>query len=221
MKGLDPAKFYQYNRNIGSQAGADARSFTMRADGVREHMSKTGTRHVLGKGKGYLSEAGAQYRFIVFLLVVLGVYTLLLKVFQKLAEIVQLPVFLPIALITLLFFVGVVGSLYSHKFVGPLRRIRGALDRIAQGDMNISLRLRESDDPTLKDLVATITTLCEHTRNSHAVIRETANDLFRDLEALEEQVRRGADTAELAKLAAGLRSKRDLFEQALKTQGKT
>jgi methyl-accepting chemotaxis protein len=184
-------------------------------------MSKTGTRHLLGKGKGYLNEAGAQYRFIVFLLVVLGVYTLLLKVFQKLAEMVQLPVFLPIALITLLFFVGVVGSMYSHKFVGPLRRIRGALERIAQGDMNVSLRLRESDDPTLKNLVATITTLCEHTRNSHAVIRESANDLFHDLEALDEKIRRGADKAEIHKLIDGLRGKRDLLDKALKTQGKT
>ena len=73
----------------------------------RGFMLMTGKRHVLGRGKGHLSAAGPQYRFIIFLLIVLGAYTFLLKVFQKLAEIVQLPVFLPIALITLLFFIGV------------------------------------------------------------------------------------------------------------------
>lgn len=184
-------------------------------------MPKTGTRHLIGRGKGYLNEAGAQYRFIIFLLIVLGVYTFLLKVFQKLAEIVQLPVFLPVALITLLFFIGIVGSLYSHKFVGPLRRIRTALEHIAEGDMNVSLRLRESDDPALKNLVSTITSLCEHSRASRTAVHETVQDLFRDIEALGEKIQHNADKAEVQSLIEAMRRKRDLIDKAVKTHGKT
>jgi hypothetical protein len=79
-----------------------------------------GKRIILGRGKGYISAAGPQYRFIVFLIFILVAYTLLLRVFQKLAEILQLPVFLPISLVTLLVFIGIIATLYSHKFVGPM-----------------------------------------------------------------------------------------------------
>jgi methyl-accepting chemotaxis protein len=183
-------------------------------------MTKNGTRHLIGRGKGYLNEATSQYRFIVFLLIVLGVYTFLLKVFQKLAEIVQLPGFLPVALITLLFFIGIVGSLYSHKFVGPLRRIRAALEHIAQGDTNVSLRLRESDDPSLKNLVSTITSLCEHSRSSRAAVHEAIQDLFKDIDALGEKIHHGADKAEVQALIESMRRKRDLIDKAIKAHGK-
>ncbi|HEX9020019.1 MAG TPA: hypothetical protein VF903_02030, partial [Nitrospirota bacterium] len=152
-------------------------------------MPMSGKRVFLGRGKGYLNAAGAQYRFIIFLFVVLGVYTLLLKVFQKLAEIVQLPVFLPVALVTLLFFIGIVGTLYSHKFIGPMVRIRRAIEHLAEGDTNVSLRVRDSDDPALKELVMAITRLCEHSRDTHALIRETAKDLSGAITALQETVR--------------------------------
>ena len=177
----------------------------------------TGKRHLLSRGKGYLSSAGPQYRFILFLLVVLGVYTILLKVFQKLAEIVQLPVFLPIALITLLFFIGVAGTMYSHSFVGPLRRIRGALEHLAVGDTNISLRLRDSDDPMLKELVKTISQLCNTSRCSNSLIRETAEDLFADIEALRQKIQQGADPGEIKKHVEGMRTKKDLLDSAIKS----
>ena len=180
-------------------------------------MPTTGKRHLLSRGKGYLSSAGPQYRFILFLLVVLGVYTILLKVFQKLAEIVQLPVFLPIALITLLFFIGVAGTMYSHSFVGPLRRIRRALEHLAVGDTNISLRLRDSDDPMLKELVKTISQLCNSSRCSNALIRETAEDLFADIEALQQKIQQGADTGEIKKHVEGMRTKQDLLNKAIKS----
>jgi hypothetical protein len=180
-------------------------------------MPKSGARQLIGKGKGYLSEAGAQYRFIIFLIIVLAVYTFLLKVFQKLAEIVQLPVFLPVALITLLFFIGIVGSLYSHKFVGPIIRIRRALEHVAEGDTNVSLRLRESDDPTLKDLVKTITRLCECSRNAQALIHETTKDLFDEIALLQEKIGQGADKAELQIIIDSLRKKQDLLDKAVRS----
>jgi methyl-accepting chemotaxis protein len=183
-------------------------------------MPNPGKRTLIGKGRGYLNLAGPQFRFIVFLLIILMVYTFLLKVFQKLAEFVQFPVFLPIALITLLFFIGIAGSTYSHTIVGPLLRIRWALERLAEGDMNISLRLRESDDPMLKEIVKTITALKEHTRNSHAVIQESAKDLFKDAEALAELVQRGADKTEVLKQLDMLRKKQDLLDKAVKSLGK-
>jgi methyl-accepting chemotaxis protein len=179
----------------------------------------TGKRAVVGRGKGYLSAAGAQYRFIVFLILVLGLYTLLLKVFQKLAEIVQLSVFLPIALISLLFFIGIVGTLYSHSFTGPLARIRKTIEHLAEGDTNVSLRLRESDDPSLKDLVSAITLLCEHSRNSHALIRDTARDLMADITALKESIQHGSDKAHLQKHLDGILKKQDLLEKAVRTHG--
>lgn len=184
-------------------------------------MPLSGKRQALGRGKGYLSVAGSQYRFIIFLLLVLGAYTFLLKVFQKLAEIVQLPVFLPIALITLLFFVGIAGTLYSHTFVGPLLRIRRVLEHLAQGDHEVSLRLRDSDDPLLKDLVKAVTQLCDHSRCSHILIQETARDLFADIESLHEKVRQGAEKADIQKHVEGTRTKQDLLEKAIKACGKT
>jgi methyl-accepting chemotaxis protein len=180
-------------------------------------MPTTGKRHLLSRNKGYLSSAGPQYRFILFLLVMLGVYTVLLKVFQKLAEIVQLPVFLPIALITLLFFIGVAGTVYSHTFVGPLRRISRALEHLAVGDTNISLRLRDSDDPMLKELVKTISQLCDTSRSSQALVRETAGDLFADIEALRKKIQQGADTGEIKKHVEGMRTKQDLLNSAIKS----
>jgi hypothetical protein len=180
-------------------------------------MPTSGKRHLLSRGKGYLSSAGPQYRFILFLLVVLGVYTFLLKVFQKLAAIVQLPVFLPIALITLLFFISVAGTMYSHAFVGPMRRIRRALEHVADGDTNISLRLRNSDDPMLKELVMTISQLCDHSRSSRTLIRETAGDLFADIEALRQKIQQGADMGEIKKHVEGLRMKQDLLNNAIKS----
>jgi methyl-accepting chemotaxis protein len=178
-------------------------------------MPMTGKRHLLERGKGHLSATGPQFRFIVFFLIVLGAYTFLLKVFQKLAEIVQLPVFLPIALITLLFFVGIVGTIYSHTFVGPIQRIRKILEHLAEGDTNVSLRLRHSDDPMLKELGKAINRLCEHSRGSHALIRETARDLSVAIEALREKVRQGTDREEIQKHVEGLRTTQDLLEKAI------
>jgi methyl-accepting chemotaxis protein len=162
-----------------------------------------------------MSSPGSQYRFIVFLIVVLGAYTFLLKVFQKLAEIVQLPVFLPIGLITILVFVGMAGTMYSHTFVGPMQRIRRILEHLAEGDTNVCLRLRGSDDPVLKDLGAAVSELCEHSRNSQMLIRETSQDLFAAIEALREKVRQGADQEEIQKLVEGLRTMQENLEKAI------
>jgi methyl-accepting chemotaxis protein len=164
-----------------------------------------------------MNSPGSQYRFIVFLIVVLGAYTFLLKVFQKLAEIVQLPVFLPIGLITILVFVGMAGTMYSHTFVGPMQRIRRILEHLAEGDTNVCLRLRGSDDPVLKDLGAAVSELCEHSRNSQMLIRETSQDLFAAIEALREKVRQGADQEEIQKLVEGLRTMQENLEKAITT----
>jgi len=161
--------------------------------------------------------AGPQMRFILFLILLLIAYTILLRVFQKLAEIVQLPVFLPVSLITLLIFIGIGGMIYSHTFVGPMTRIRRALEHIATGDTNVSLRLRDSDDPMLKDLVQTIGQVCEHSRNSHTLIQETAKDLFAAVSALEEKVHQGADGAEIQKQFEGIRKKQELLDRAIKS----
>ncbi len=175
----------------------------------------------MGKGKGYLVSAGSQYRFIIFLIFLLIGYTILLRVFQKLAEIVQLPVFLPISLMTILIFIGIVGILYSHTFVGPIVRIRKALDRLAEGDTTVTLRLRETDDPMLKELVDSISRLCENSHASHVLIQETVQDLFSEITALQNSIRRGAGSAEIQKHLESLHKKQELAEKAIKKSGKT
>jgi nitrogen fixation/metabolism regulation signal transduction histidine kinase len=177
--------------------------------------STSGQRNPVIKEKRHRSAAGIQHRFMIFLLVTLGVYTLLLKIFQKLAEIVQLAAFFPIALITLLLFIGIIGALYSRTFVGPLARIRRALDQMSEGDMSVSLRLRESDDPLLKDLVSTITLLCENSRNAQGFARDAAGVLRKDIIALREKIYAGADMAEVQKLLEEVQRKQDVLEKAL------
>jgi hypothetical protein len=181
-------------------------------------MTKNGKRIILGSGKGYISAAGPQYRFIVFLIFILVVYTLLLRVFLKLAELLRLPIFLPISLITLLIFIGIIGTLYSHKFVGPVVRIRRALDQMAKGEDALCLRLRESDDPMLKDIVASISHLCEHTRNEHILVQEQARDLFSAVQALRDEAgKSGACGEQLEKHFTGLLKKQELLEQTIKS----
>jgi nitrogen fixation/metabolism regulation signal transduction histidine kinase len=183
-------------------------------------MHKTGKRVILNRGKGYLHATGPQFRFILFLISLLISYTILLRVFQKLAEIVQLPIFLPVSLITLLIFIGIGGVLYSHTFVGPLNRIRKALELMAQGETDICLRLRESDDPMLKELVEAITLICETDRSSRSLVRDTSQDFFKEVEAFRESVHRGVSEAELQKHFDEMQRKKDLLDKAIKALGK-
>jgi nitrogen fixation/metabolism regulation signal transduction histidine kinase len=181
-------------------------------------MTKNVKRTLSGRGKGYLlNVAGPQARFIIFLIFLLVAYTLLLRVFQKLAQIVQLPVFLPLSLISLLVFIGIVGTFYSHKFVGPMLRIRKAIENLADGDPSICLRLRESDDPMLQDLVKAISRLCEHSRITHTLIEETARELFEEIQALQEKIREGADSAGIHEQLEDVRKKQELLDTAIKS----
>ena len=184
-------------------------------------MQKMAKRHIMGRGKNHLISSGSQFRFIIFLILLLISYTVLLRVFQKIAEIVQLPIFLPIALITLLVFIGIVGILYSHTFVGPLARIRRALEQLADGEENVSLRLRESDDPALKDLVKTISRLCEYSKNAHHLVQDAAQDLFAELAVLQDKLNKGADPSEIGKQSGVVRQKQEILDKAIKAYGKT
>lgn len=177
----------------------------------------TGKRRILSTGRGYLNAVGPQARFIVFLFGVLIAYTFILLIFRKLAEILQFPLFFLIALIILVLFIGVVGTLYSHRFAGPLARIKKTIDHLAQGDTSVTLRLRDSDDPILKDLVTSINHLCEQSRNSIALVRETAQDLSGAVAGLSGAVQRGGTAEEIGAQIGLVRKKHDLFEQAVRT----
>lgn len=183
-------------------------------------MHKTGKRMFGDRSRGYLHATGPQFRFILFLIILLIAYTILLRVFQKLAEIVQLPIFLPISLIALLIFIGIGGVLYSHTFVGPITRIRKTLEHMAEGETAVCLRLRDSDDPMLKELVNVITLICENSRQSHSLIRDASRDLFIELTALQNSIQRGADRADIERHFDEIRKKQDLLEQAIKSSGK-
>ena len=183
-------------------------------------MSEPSKRLFISSGKGYLNAAGPQARFIVFLLAVLIIFTIILRIFQKLAEILQLPIFLPLSLITLLVFIGVAGTIYSHKFVGPLSRIRRAIERLAEGEIAISLRLRESDDPMMKDLVKAISRLSEHSRNTHTLIHDTVQDLFADMAALQDKIQQGADKTEIMKQLEIVKKRQEVLDKAVQSSRK-
>jgi methyl-accepting chemotaxis protein len=182
-------------------------------------MIKTTERKYLTRGKGVLSAAGPQARFILFLIFVLVAYTLLLRVFQKLAAIVELPVFLPIALMTLLAFIGIAGTLYSHRFIGPIMRIRRTLEHVAQGDCSVTLRLRDSDDPVLKDLVDTVGQLCERSRQSNQLVQEAARDLSVALTALQDGIAEGLPAQSLQKQMESIRQRQAMLEKAVASLG--
>ena len=182
-------------------------------------MMQTTKREQFTRGKGILSATGPQSRFILFLIFLLVLYTLLLRIFQKLASIVDLPVFLPVALITLLAFIGFAGTLYSHRFVGPLVRIRKTIERIAAGDCSVTLRLRDADDPMLKDLVRAIGRLCEQSRQSHRQVQESARELSDDLTALQENIRKGASVGDLLKQAEAIQKKQAALDMAVQSLG--
>jgi signal transduction histidine kinase len=183
-------------------------------------MQKTGKRMLWHRNRGYLHTAGPQFRFILFLILLLISYTILLRVFQKLAEIVQLPIFLPISLIVLLIFIGIGGILYSHTFVGPIIRIRKTLEHMAEGETAVCLRLRDSDDPMLKDLVNSILLVCENSRASQSLIQDASRELFSEITALQNSIHRGADKAELQKHFDEIHKKHGLLEHAIKAFGK-
>lgn len=182
--------------------------------------SKSTKRTLIGRGKGYINAAGPQSRFIIFLIFVLMGYTLLLRVFQKLAEFLQLPLFLPISLVILLLFIGIAGTLYSHAFVGPMARIRRAVDQLARGDSTVSLKLRESDDPMLKELVASISRLSEHSRNSHALVNSSAHELFERISDLTAGIEKNGGRTELLERMEAVRKQQEILAKAVRSLGK-
>ncbi len=178
-------------------------------------MSKPSKRFFVGQGKGYLNAAGSQFRFILFLLLLLACFTLLLLVFQKLAGFMPFFIFLPISLVTIILFIGAAGAIYSHKFSGPVIRIRKTIDRMAEGEVSVSLRLRDGDDPMLKELADAVCRLGEHSRNTHAQIESAVHELFGGLAALREKIHLGAAKAEMQQQIDELREKQEALEKVL------
>jgi gas vesicle protein len=87
--------------------------------------------------------------------------------------------------------------------------------------MNISLRLRESDDPVLKELVTAITQLCENSRNSQALLRDTSRELSEDIAGLQDKFNKGASHADIQRQLDAVRKKHELLEKTIKSCGKT
>jgi hypothetical protein len=83
----------------------------------------------------------------------------------------------------------------------------------------VTLRLRDSDDPMLKDLVRTIGGLCEQSRNSHRSVHEAAQGLFTDLAALQESIAKGEQGVSLEKQLAAVRQRQAALEKAVQSLG--
>ncbi len=182
-------------------------------------MVKTTRKEIVSRSKGLLHPSAPQARFILFLIFVLVAYTFLLRIFQKIAAIVDLPVFLPISLLSLLVFIGLAGTIYSHRFVGPMVRIRSTLERVAEGDCHVTLRLRESDDPMMKDIAQTIGRICMHGLHSHQAVQVASEDLLRALAELDGRVRAGAEAEELKERMEALGEKKAALERAVNSMG--
>jgi uncharacterized protein YydD (DUF2326 family) len=69
----------------------------------------------------------------------------------------------------------------------------------------------------LQDLVKAISSLCEHSRNTHTLIEDTSQDLFENIQALQEKIRQGADSAEIQKQLEDVRKKQELLDTAIKS----
>jgi len=180
-------------------------------------MVKTTRKEIVPRHKGLLHPSAPQARFILFLIFVLVAYTFLLRIFQKVAAIVDLPVFLPISLFALLVFIGLAGTVYSHRFVGPMVRIRSTLERLAAGDCHVTLRLRESDDPMMKEIAQTVGRICLHGQHAHQAVQVASEDLLRALDELDGRVRAGAGAEELKQQLEALREKKAALERAVKS----
>jgi hypothetical protein len=98
-------------------------------------------------------------------------------------------------------------------------RIRKTLERVAQGDCSVTLRLRDSDDPVMKDLVNTIGQLCERSRHSHQFIQDAARDLSAALAALQDGMAKGLPALEIQKQMESIRQKQATLEKAVQSLG--
>ena len=103
--------------------------------------------------------------------------------------------------------------------MGPLVRIRKTIERIAAGDCSVTLRLRDADDPMLKDLVRAIGRLCEQSRHSHRQVQESARELSGDLTALQENIRKGASVGDLLKQVEAIQKKQAALDMAVQSLG--
>jgi hypothetical protein len=99
-------------------------------------------------------------------------------------------------------------------------RIRRSLEQVAHGDCSVTLRLRDSDDPVMKDLVDTIGNLCELSRRSHLSLQSAAQDLSAELAALREGIGRGASAGEVLKQLDAVQQKQAALEKAVHSLGK-
>jgi hypothetical protein len=88
------------------------------------------------------------------------------------------------------------------------------------GDLAINLKLRESDEPLLKDLAGSIDLLCEQGRKAHTVIQDAAAVLFNEMQTLSEKIERGAGAAELKGQAENVRKKQELLDRAIRSYRK-
>jgi hypothetical protein len=99
-----------------------------------------------------------------------------------------------------------------------MARIRRALDQMAAGENATCLRLRETDDPMLKEIVTSISRLCEHTRSEHILIQDQARDLFSAVQALRDEAGKSGACGELIeKHFADLLKKQELLEQTIQS----
>jgi DNA anti-recombination protein RmuC len=70
----------------------------------------------------------------------------------------------------------------------------------------------------LKDIVASISRLCEHTRNEHILIQDQARDLFSAVQAFHDEARKsGARGAQFEKSLESILKKQEQLELTFKS----
>ena len=92
---------------------------------------------------------------------------------------------------------GALSIFISHKVAGPLYRLKKSLLQVAQGDLNVVIKLRKRDD--LKDLAEHVNMLIEELRTFATTARNDYDLLSGCIQELEQKIEKKVLTEELGR----------------------
>lgn len=77
----------------------------------------------------------------------------------------------------------IISILYSHSFAGPAYKLEKSIQKIANGDLTLEIRLRKND--SLKEVAAAINQMLAKFRETIAAAKYLANDITDKLKSFE------------------------------------
>lgn len=143
---------------------------------------------VPNRRRNFLVDTQIQGRFVLFLIFFLIGYNILTKLLQKLATQMDFTIFVPIYLLVMALYIGLIGIFYSHKLAGPLYKINQILGEIARGDLFFNIYCRKENDQVIKDISSSINTTIDDFRDSIRGIESAIAALGRETEGLKDKI---------------------------------